>query len=87
MENNKNIKNFKCSCGGEILEITYWPEEKEYCVEMYAQHSIDVDFWTRVKNAYDHVFKRKFFPCNGIFIDSSKAKEFADFINNPDGGK
>lgn len=78
--NNKVTIYTKCSCGTEILELEYYPDDsyKEYYLTMFHA-SVDVSVWNRLKNAARYALRGEF-EGNSIVLTHEEYNTFVDTL-------
>ena len=67
-----------CSCGSEILDLTYYKDDTyvEYYLTMYHSN-VGMGLWWRFKNACSYFFNGEF-EGNSIVLDKEEYNEFVE---------
>ena len=73
----------KCECQGEAIEITYWPEDKEFYLAFWDIGRSKVSWlpWRKRLQIIWRVIRGKDLYSDMVILDHERAKTVVDFIN------
>lgn len=81
--NDMNHKHFECTCGTELLRVSYCQDstgEKEWCFERMTISS-GVSFLQRIKHIWQYLWKGNQSHWD-IILNESDTRELSEFIRN-----
>lgn len=81
LDGNKVVVRIDCACGCDILDITYWADDKPrvYYLTLYKS-SAGMGFWWRLRQAWRY-FRFGEFEGNSIVLHEKEFDEFASVVS------